>query len=163
MIECYGHDLNGCQAMSIAGLVECSRLLKQDFDGGALRAMASAAGVARGGAENKARPRRRLAHDRGTRAPVRRGRPWLLGRCRGLSTSASPATRQGPIVPHLFTAIRLLASRAACGRRTWGGAKYIRCKRTNRTKDVLTLAPTYGACRPAHSAGRRRGPRLCSH
>jgi hypothetical protein len=41
MIECYGHDLNGYQAMSIGALVECSRLLKQDFDGGALRAMAS--------------------------------------------------------------------------------------------------------------------------
>ena len=41
MIECYGHDLNGYRAMSIGGLVECSRQHKQEFDGGALRAMAS--------------------------------------------------------------------------------------------------------------------------
>ncbi len=41
MILDYGHDLNGYQAMSIAGIVECSRQLKQDLDGGVIRAMAA--------------------------------------------------------------------------------------------------------------------------
>ena len=41
MISCYGHDLNGYQAMSIGGLIECARQLKEDLDGGVLRAMAN--------------------------------------------------------------------------------------------------------------------------
>jgi hypothetical protein len=40
LILCYGHYLLGYPAMSIGGLVECSRLQKQDLDGGAIRAMA---------------------------------------------------------------------------------------------------------------------------
>ena len=41
MISRYGHDLNGYQAMSIGGLIECARQLKEDLDGGVLRAMAN--------------------------------------------------------------------------------------------------------------------------
>jgi hypothetical protein len=41
LISCYGHVLNGYQAMSIGGLVECARQHKQHLDGGTLRAMAT--------------------------------------------------------------------------------------------------------------------------
>ena len=41
MISCYGHNLNGYQAMLIGGLVECARQHKQELDGGVLRAMAN--------------------------------------------------------------------------------------------------------------------------